>query len=154
MRNIYFKLILLLISGFLISQDQSPFLDIANELLVRKKLADKLPDVFDDTKFLEVVNKIDETGGIESKTHGNRLLSSDPEFQWCLAQTYLIAGRLTESVDHYREYKILTMDGFGNIHDLFKRPINELKIEVEKRQADLANKIYASIQRFKYSEDT
>jgi len=44
--------------GLLIGQNQSPYLDIANELLVRKKLAKKLPDVFDNAKYSEVVDKM------------------------------------------------------------------------------------------------
>ena len=35
-------------------------LDIANELLVRKKLSSKLPDVFDDSKFNEIATKLDD----------------------------------------------------------------------------------------------
>ena len=46
------KFILLSFIGLLIGQNQSPYLDIANELLVRKKLAKKLPDVFDNAKYL------------------------------------------------------------------------------------------------------
>ena len=40
------KFILVSFIGLIIGQNQSPYLDIANELLVRKKLAKKLPDYF------------------------------------------------------------------------------------------------------------
>jgi len=59
MRLYISKFILLAFIGIIIGQNQSPYLDIANELLVRKKLAKKLPDVFDNAKYSEVVDKID-----------------------------------------------------------------------------------------------
>ncbi|MDP6936608.1 MAG: TonB-dependent receptor [Candidatus Marinimicrobia bacterium] len=147
------QLLLSILIGCLIARDQSPYLETANELLVRRKLADKLPDVFDDKKFLEIVGKIDETGKIESRNHENRLLHSDPELHWCLAQTYLLAGRNREAADHYRRYKIQTLAGFGTIHELFQSPLDELEIEVENKQAQLAHSIYRSILEFKNVED-
>ena len=51
-------LFFLLFTGFIFSQNVSPYLDTANELLVRKKLSSKLPDVFDDEKFNEIEESI------------------------------------------------------------------------------------------------
>ena len=47
MRNLALKIILIFSASLILAQDQNLYLDIANELLVRKKLSAKLPDVFD-----------------------------------------------------------------------------------------------------------
>ena len=116
------KLILFSLIGIIIGQNQSPYLDIANELLVRKKLSKKLPDVFDDVKFSEMVDKIDNIAQINSKTHADLLSIQSPEFHWCYAQTYHLAGLPAKSLDHYRQYKIQTLDKTVSIHKLFQKP--------------------------------
>jgi len=91
------KFILISFIGLIIGQNQSPYLDIANELLVRKKLAKKLPDVFDNAKYSEVVNKIDEIAQISPKDHETRMAVNNPEFHWCFSQTYLLANMSAKS---------------------------------------------------------
>ena len=59
MRFKYSKLIVLSLIGLIFGQDKTHYLDIANELLVRKKLSTKLPDVFDIAKYTEVINKLE-----------------------------------------------------------------------------------------------
>ena len=100
------KFILFSFIGLLIGQNQSPYLDIANELLVRKKLAKKLPDVFDNAKYSEVVDKIDAIATINPKDHDTRMAVINPEFHWCFSQTYLLANMSAKAIDHYRKYKI------------------------------------------------
>ena len=58
-RDTSIKLFLLFFLSLIFSQSQSPYLDIANELMVRQKLSTKLPDIFDNSKFTEVANKLD-----------------------------------------------------------------------------------------------
>ena len=118
------KLILFSLIGIIIGQNQSPYLDIANELLVRKKLSKKLPDVFDDVKFSEIVAMIDNIAQINSKTHADRLAIQSPEFHWCYAQTYILAGKSKQSLEHYRQYKIQTQNNSASIHPLFQKPDN------------------------------
>ena len=79
------KFILLSFIGLIVGQNQSPYLDIANELLVRKKLSRKLPDVFDNAKFFEVTDKIDNIAQVNPKSHKNRLAINNLEFHWCFA---------------------------------------------------------------------
>ena len=152
MRNLSLKFILLFFANLIFTQEQSPVLDIANELLVRQKLSNKLPDVFDDLKFTEMINKLDNISQVNPKTHRSRITLNNPEFHWCYAQTYLLAGKSVESLDHYRKYKIQTRSSSESIHPLFKKPINELEVALENQQAELAHEIYATITNFKNEE--
>ena len=154
MRNISYKLFLIFLAGIIFAQSQSPYLDIANELLVRKKLSKKLPDVFDEAKFIEVTGKIDNIAQVNSKTHADRLTIQNPEFHWCYTQTYQLAGMPAKSLDHYRQYKIQTLDKTVSIHKLFQKNINELEVALENQQAKLAHDIYAIINNFKSEEKT
>ena len=70
------KFILLSFIGLLIGQDQSPYLDIANELLVRKKLSSKLPDVFDDAKFSDIIDNLDQIAESASPEEFNQILEN------------------------------------------------------------------------------
>jgi len=149
MRNISYKLFLISLTGILFTQVQSPYLDIANELLVRKKLAKKLPDVFDNAKFSEVVNKIDVIAGISPKDHDTRMAIINPEFHWCFSQAYLLANKSAKSIDHYRKYKIQLLNNTASTHALFQKNINELEIALENNQAILAQAIFATITDFK-----
>ena len=149
MRNLSLKFILLFFANLIFTQEQSPVLDIANELLVRKKLSNKLPDVFDDLKFTEMINKLDNISQVNPKTHRSRITLNNPEFHWCYAQTYLLAGKSVKSLDHYRQYNIQTRSSSESIHPLFKKPINELEVALENQQAKLAYDIYATINNFK-----
>ena len=106
MSNISYKLFIIFLTGIICAQIQSPYLDIANELLVRKKLAKKLPDVFDNAKYSEVVDKIDAIAKISSQDHDIRMAVINPEFHWCFSQTYLLANKSTKAIEHYRKYKI------------------------------------------------
>ena len=126
MMNPSLKFILLFFANLIFTQELSPVLDIANELLVRKKLSNKLPDVFDDLKFTEMINKLDNISQVNPKTPRSRITLKNPEFHWCYAQTYLLAGKSVESLDHYKQYKIQTRSSSESIHPLFKKPINEL----------------------------
>ena len=148
------KLILFSLIGIIIGQNHSPYLDIANELLVRKKLSKKLPDVFDDVKFSEMVDNIDNIAQINSKTHADLLSIQSPEFHWCYAQTYHLAGLPAKSLDHYRQYKIQTLDKTVSIHKLFQKDINELEVALENQQTKLAYDIYETINSFKSEEET
>ena len=148
------KLIIISFIGLIIAQSQSPYLDIANELLVRKKLSKKLPDVFDEAKFIEVIGKIDNIAQVNSKTHADRLTIQNPEFHWCYSQTYQLAGMPAKSLDHYRQYKIQTLDKTVSIHKLFQKNINELEVALENQQAKLAHDINAIINNFKNDEKT
>ena len=47
MNKIYLNIFTILLFCFLSAQNSSLYLETANELQVRKKLSDKLPDVFD-----------------------------------------------------------------------------------------------------------
>ena len=132
----------------LVCQSKSPYIDIANELLVRKKLSSKLPDVFDDVKFAEVVSKLDNIAQIKPTSQIDHINITNPEFHWCYSQTYLLAGKPVESLDHYRQYKI-QVNSNNSIHPLFNNPINELELALEKQQADLAYAIYFIINNFK-----
>ena len=100
MRNISYKLFLITLAGIIFAQNQSPYLDIANELLVRKKLAKKLPDIFDNAKYSEVVDKIDAIAQISPKDHETRMAVINPEFHWCFSQTYLLANKSAKAIDH------------------------------------------------------
>ena len=73
---------------------KNPYLDVANELLVRKKLSKKLPDVFQESKFLELADKLDNIENIEQerRTHIRRLQSSSIEYHWCFASAYLLSN--------------------------------------------------------------
>ena len=148
MRNLSLKFILLFFANLIFTQEQSPVLDIANELLVRQKLSNKLPDVFDDLKFTEMINKLDNISQVNPKTHRSRITLNNPEFHWCYAQTYFLAGQSTESLDHYRQYKIQTLSNTTTIHPLFQKPVNELEIALENQQANLAHDIYLTINNY------
>ena len=150
MKNLSLKFILLFFANLIFTQEQSPALDIANELLVRQKLSNKLPDVFDDIKFTEMINKLDNIGGVNIQTHKNRLTISNPMFHWCYAQTYLLVGKSTESLEHYRQFKIQTLANFTSLHPLFQKPVNELEIALENQQANLAHDIYIAINNIFY----
>ncbi|SVD73770.1 uncharacterized protein METZ01_LOCUS426624, partial [marine metagenome] len=143
------KYILILFIGLIIGQDQSPYLDIANELLVRKKLAKKLPDVFDNAKYSEVVDKIDAIAKISPQDHDTRMAVINPEFHWCFSQTYLLANKSAKAIDHYRKYKIQSLNNTTPTHALFQKNINELEIALENNQAILAQKILVTITDFK-----
>ncbi len=143
------KYILIFFIGLIIGQNQSPYLDIANELLVRKKLAKKLPDVFDNAKYSEVVDKIDAIAKISPKDHDTRLAVINPEFHWCFSQTYLLANKSAKAIDHYRKYKIQSLNTTTPIHALFQKNINELEIALENNQAILAQEIFVTIIDFK-----
>ena len=154
MKFFYFKFIIISFIGLLIGQSQSPYLDIANELLVRKKLSKKLPDVFDETKFSEVMDKIDNIAQVNSILHADRLTIQDPEFHWCYSQTYQLAGMPVKSLDHYRQYKIQTLNKTVSIHKLFQKNIDELEVALENQQGKLAHDIYTIINNFKNEEKT
>jgi len=153
MRLHFSKFILLSFISLLIGQNQSPYLDIANELLVRKKLAKKLPDVFDNAKYSEVVNKIDQIAQISPKDHETRMAVNNPEFHWCFSQTYLLANMSAKAIDHYRKYKIQSLNNSSSIHALFQKNINELEIALENNQAKLAQEIFITITEFKNTAD-
>ena len=143
------KYILISFIALIIGQDQSPYLDIANELLVRKKLAKKLPDVFDNAKYSEVVDKIDAIANISPKDHDTRMAVNNPEFHWCFSQTYLLANKSAKAIDHYRKYKIQSLNNTTPTHALFQKNINELEIALENNQAILAQEIFVTITDFK-----
>ena len=145
------KLIAFFLIGLIVCQNQTPYLDIANELLVRKKLSTKLPDVFDNAKYTEVTNKLDNIANIDLKTHSNRLSFTNPEFHWCYAQTYILVGRSIEALDHYRKYKIQKLKS-TSMHPLFQKPVNELERALENQQANLAQDIYLTINKFKSTD--
>ena len=149
MRNISYKLFLIFLAGIIFAQNQSPYLDIANELLVRKKLAKKLPDVFDNAKYSEVVDKIDAIAKISPKDHDTRMAVNNPEFHWCFSQTYLLANKSVKAIDHYRKYKIQSLNKATPTHALFQKNINELEIALENNQAKLAQEIFVTIKEFK-----
>ena len=132
----------------LVCQSKSPYIDIANELLVRKKLSSKLPDVFDDAKFAEVVSKLDNIAQIKPTSHIDRINVTNPEFHWCFSQTYLLAGKPVESLDHYRLYKIQVRINNISIHPIFNNLVNELEISLENQQSDLAYNIDMIINQF------
>ena len=130
------KFILLSFIGLSIGQNQSPYLDIANELLVRKKLAKKLPDVFDNAKYFEVVDKIDAFAKISPKDHETRMAVNNPEFHWCFSQTYLLANKSAKAINHYRKYKIHSLNNTSSIHALFQKNINFLSYQNILRSVD------------------
>ena len=142
-------LLLIFIISIISGQTQSPYLHIANELLVRKKLSSKLPDVFDNSKFTEIANKLDNIIQIQPEAHIDRLNIINPEFHWCYAQTYLLYGHATKSLDHYRQYKIQKLRNTESIHPLFQKPVDELESALENQQANLAYDIYTTISNFK-----
>ena len=152
MKSQFSTLLFFFLVSFIIGQTQSPYLDVANELLVRKKLSSKLPDVFDDTKFNEIANKLDNIVQIQPETHIDRLNIINPEFHWCYAQTYFLSGQATKSLDHYRQYKIQTLKNTESIHPLFQKPVAELESALENQQANLAYDIYTTISTFKDME--
>ena len=154
MRNISYKLFLIFLAGIIFAQNQSPYLDIANELLVRKKLAKKLPDVFDNAKYSEVVDKIDAIAKISPKDHDTRMAVINPEFHWCFSQTYLLANKSAKAIDHYRKYKIQSLNNTTPTHALFQKNINELEIALENNQAILAQEIFVTITDFKNTVDS
>ena len=154
MRNISYKLFFILLAGIIFAENQSPYLEIANELIVRKKLSSKLPDVFDAVKFAEIANRLDNIALIKEDGNVERLNIDNPEFHWCYAQTYLLAGSSTESLDHYRQFKIQTFNSIASIHPLFQKPVNELENALENQQANLAHEIYVTINDFKNAEFT
>ena len=69
MSNKSFKLYFIFLASIIFAQNQSPYLEIANELMVRKKLSAKLPDVFDEIKFTEIATKLDNIALILSQLH-------------------------------------------------------------------------------------
>ena len=154
MRLYISKFILLAFIGLIIGQNQSPYLDIANELLVRKKLSKKLPDVFDNTKYTEMVDKIDAIAKISPKDHETRMAVNNPEFHWCFSQTYSLSNMSAKAIAHYRKYKIQSLDNSLTIHTLFQKNINELEIALENNQAKLAQNIFETITDFKSTTDS
>ena len=152
MNKIYLNIFTILLFCFLSAQNSSLYLETANELKVRKKLSDKLPDVFDQSKFIEIVKKLDAIAQITPLTHNDRLKIDNPEYHWCFSQAYLLKGRATESLDHYRKYKILIKQGIYSPHPLFNNPISELELSLENQQANLAQDIYKTINIFKKLE--
>ena len=143
-KSLITKLVLLSFVGQIFCQNTTPYLDIANELLVRKKLAKKLPDVFDNAKYSEVVDKIDDIAKISPKDHETRMAVNNPEFHWCFSQTYLLANKSAKAIDHYRKYKIQSLNNATPTHALFQKNINELEIALENNQAILAQEIFVN----------
>ena len=148
------KIVLISLVGLIIGQNQSPYIDIANELLVRKKLAKKLPDVFDNAKYTEIVDKIDAIAQINPKDHETRMEINNPEFHWVYSQTYLLANMAPKAIAHYRKHKIQSQSNSFNIHSLFQKGINELEIALENNQAQLAQEIFNTITEFKNSAES
>tara|TARA_B100001250_G_scaffold414155_1_gene450969 strand:+ start:1387 stop:3768 length:2382 start_codon:yes stop_codon:yes gene_type:complete len=148
------KLYFFLIFSIAFSNIQSPYLDIANELLVRKKLAQKLPDVFDDSKFLEIVNKINSIANIDPKDTQSQIDFQNFEFHWCYAQTYLLSGNQSMALQHYRKYKIQLNNNSQTINKLFENNISELEIALKNSQKVLAIEILSLINNIKLSTDS
>ena len=84
-------------------------------------------------KFTEIANRLNNIALIKEDGSAVRLDIDNPEFHWCYSQTYLLAGMPTKSLDHYRKYKIQTLNKTVSIHKLFQKPINELEIALEKK---------------------
>ncbi|SVC93975.1 uncharacterized protein METZ01_LOCUS346829, partial [marine metagenome] len=153
MKLINKSIISIIILNLLIAIDQNPYLDIANELLVRKKLSKKLPDIFEEVKFEEITGKLDDIEHIEleRRTHVRRLQSTNPEYHWCFASAYLLLGNNRKSLDHYRQYKVLRLNHTENtLHEVFQKDINELELAIETQQSNLAMEIQYYIQTSKH----
>ena len=89
-----------------ICENKNPYSETVNELIVRKKLSSKIPDVFNNKKFYEISSKLDNIAQVNPKSHADRLIVKSPEYHWCYAQTYFLAGNSTQSLEHYKQYKI------------------------------------------------
>ena len=144
-----FLQIIFLISTFLIAEANSPYVDIANELLVRKKLSKKLPGVFNENKFLEIENKINSIANIDSKDSRSQLKVANAEYHWCYAQAYLLSSKDQMALKHYRLYKIQIKKSPSTINKVFKNDISELEISLNNSQSILAQDILLSITNFK-----
>ena len=119
--------------GYLFSQENmlssnqySPYLNIANELLVRAKLSKRLPEVIDKNKFDEIANKLDSLAKINDAISTNRFQITDPEFHWCFSKLYVLLDNYTEAEKHYIQYNQSLNDNIRTLHSIFLQPINEL----------------------------
>ena len=97
MKSVTFTIYIILFSLVnLFSQDNAqlsqdtPYWDIANELIVRIKLSQKFPEVINNDKFQELAIKLDSISQLESSAFENRLQVTNPAFHWCFANLYLL----------------------------------------------------------------
>jgi len=140
-----------LIFSIAFSNIESSYLDIANELLVRKKLSQKLPDVFDNNKFIEIANNINSIANIDPLDIQSQINFKSIEFQWCYAQAYLLSGNSSMALQHYRKYKALFNKNSAQINELFENSTSELENMLERSQSVLANEIIILINDIKLS---
>ena len=147
--NFKFSHIIFLFLTLIFAGIESPYLDVANELLVRKKLAQKLPDVFDNNKFIEIVNEINSIANIDPKDTKSQIAFKNLEFHWCYAQAYLLSSDNEMALNHYRLYKIQLNNISDPVHELFKNNIAELENFLDKSQSTLAQEILNLINSIK-----
>ena len=151
--NFKFSHIIFLFLGLIFADIDSPYLDTANELLVRKKLSEKLPGVFDNDKFIEIINSINSIANIDPKDTKSQLGFENPEFHWCYAQAYLLSNDNEMALKHYRLYKIQINKVSNPVHILFKNSIAELEISLENSQSILAKEILNLINNIKITSN-
>lgn len=147
--NFKFSYIIFLFLGLILAGVESPYLDVANELMVRKKLAQKLPDVFDNNKFIEIVNEINSIANIDPKDTRSQINYKNPELHWCFSQAYLLSNDKEMALKHYRLYKIQLNQISSPIHELFKNNIAELDNFLDNSQSTLAQEILSLINIIK-----
>ena len=156
MKSVTFTIYIILFSLVnLFSQDNAqlsqdtPYWDIANELIVRIKLSQKFPEVINNDKFQELAIKLDSISQLESSAFENRLQVANPAFHWCFANLYLLIGNYDQAAKHYNRYNAFLPENSPQLHKIFLQPIKELEGISKQTDIELSKEIYSKILQIK-----
>ncbi|RMZ49457.1 hypothetical protein EB821_02185 [Candidatus Marinimicrobia bacterium PRS2] len=156
MKSVTFTIYIILFSLVnLFSQDNAqlyqdtPYWDIANELIVRIKLSQKFPEVMNNDKFQELAIKLDRISQLESSAFENRLQVTNPAFHWCFANLYLLMDKYDQAAKHYNRYNAFLPENSTQLHKIFLQPIKGLEGNSKQTDIELAKEIYSKILQIK-----